>query len=162
MNILFVCTANISRSYFAEILFRNEAELNALDHLVIASAGTHAHDGVPPDPKMVDYLAEMGIPIKAHQAKRLTEELLHWADYVFVMERAHVDIILRLCPDVKEKVDLLGRYMSDDDLVDDIIDPYGRTLFHYRLARSQISMAVRNLIKKFLFDQNAQDTNHSG
>jgi len=152
MNILFVCTANISRSYFAEFLFRNEAELNALDNIAIASAGTHAREGIPPDPKMVEYLAEMGVPINAHHAKRLTKELLDWADHIYVMEKSQVDIITRQWPDIKEKLDLLGRYMSDDDLVDDIIDPYGRTMFHYRLARSQISMAVRNLIKKFLLD----------
>jgi protein-tyrosine-phosphatase len=161
MNILFVCTANISRSYFAEMLFRNEAKQNALDYIAISSAGTHAHDGNPPDPKMVDYLAEMGVLVKAHKAKCITKDLLDWADHIFVMEKAHLEIIERQFPEVKDKIDLLGRYMSDDQLVDDIIDPYGRSLFHYRLAHSQISMAIRNLIKKFLIDQNAQDKNHS-
>jgi protein-tyrosine phosphatase len=161
MNILFVCTANISRSFFAEMLFKSEAKLNNLDHIAVSSAGTHAHEGTPPDPEMIQYLSEMDVPIESHQAKRVSKDLVDWADRILVMEKDHAEIIERQWPEAKKKLDLFGKYISDDYLVDDIIDPYGRSMFHYRLARSQISMAIRNLLKEYLPHKNAQNKDHS-
>jgi protein-tyrosine-phosphatase len=161
MNILFVCTANICRSFFAETLFHNEAKLNHLTRISVSSAGTHTRQGTPPDPEMVQYLSEMDIPMKPHQAKPISKDLVDWADRILVMEAYHAEIIEHQWPETKEKLDLLGKYISDDLLVDDIVDPYGRSMFHYRSARSQISMAIRNLVKECLAHQDAQDQDHS-
>jgi protein-tyrosine-phosphatase len=68
MKILFVCSGNVSRSFLAEMLLKNEVRQRHLENIDIASAGTHAYPGAPADPKMVEYLFRMNIPVENHEA----------------------------------------------------------------------------------------------
>jgi len=149
MNILFVCSANICRSFLAEMLTRNEVEEGNVTNLSVASAGLFAQPGSPPDPEMVQYLSEIGVSIHEHQSKQLEKEDVDWADHILVMEKAHAKIIGESWPEAGEKVELLGSYLSHIEMVDDIIDPYKRTSFHYRLAQSQITLALKTFLQKF-------------
>lgn len=150
MNILFVCTGNISRSFLAEMLLKNEIESLELDNISTSSAGTFAYPGNPPDSEMVEYLTKMGIPIKDHESRQIAKEDVEWADNILVMEKEHTRMIEKLWPEAEAKVELLGNYISDGRDADDIVDPFGRTPYHYRLAQSQITLAVRSLVKNFL------------
>jgi len=76
MKILFVCTANISRSFLAEQLFNHEIARLNLDHVSCTSAGISALPGYPPDPRMVDFLHEQGKTIKEHRSKPVTKNLI--------------------------------------------------------------------------------------
>lgn len=153
MNILFVCSGNISRSFLAEMLLRNEVELLKLDNISISSAGLFAYPGASPDPKIVEYLSKMGISTKSHGARQITKDDVDWADHTLVMERDHARMIERLWPEVKDKVELLGKFISEGQNVDDIIDPFGKSPYHYRLAQAQITLAIRSLVKGLLLDQ---------
>lgn len=138
----------------AEMLLRNEIEQLKLDNISISSAGLFAYPGSPPDPKMVEYLSEMGVSIKGHEARQITKDDVDWADLILVMERDHATMIERLWPEVRGKVELLGRFVSEGQtVVDDIPDPFGRSSYHYRLAQAQITMAIRSFVKKVLLDQ---------
>ena len=148
MNILFVCSANICRSFLAEMLFREEIETRDMDNISVASAGLFAQPGSPPDPEMVKYLQGMGIPTNEHLSRKLEKEDVDWADHILVMEKTHADLIRQTWPEAGEKVEPLGAYLSRTEMVDDIIDPYNRTSFHYRLAQSQITMALKALFQK--------------
>ena len=97
-----------------------------------------------------NYLSEIDVPIENHEARQITREDVDQADLILVMERNHLRIIEELWPGAEKKVELLGRYISTDQIVDDIIDPYGRSPYHYRLAQSQITLAIRSLIKRLL------------
>jgi len=153
MNILFVCSGNISRSFLAEILLKNEIEPLKLDNISISSAGLFVFPGNPPDPKMVEYLLKIGIPIKSHQARQIIKEDVDWADIILVMERDHAREIERFWPKVKGKVELLGKYISEGQNVDDVVDPFGKSSYYYRLAQSQITLAIRSFVKKVLLDK---------
>ncbi len=150
MNILFVCTANISRSFLSERLFKHKINKNQLEGIAVKSAGVMALPGSPPDPKMVDYLNSLGISSSDnHQSRQLDKEIAEWADHIFVMEKDHYDRIKSAFPEAKHKVELLGKYISSDGSEDDIVDPFGRSSFHYRLSQSQIQMAVDGVFDKF-------------
>lgn len=148
MNILFVCTANISRSFLAEQLFSHEVSRLNLDYVSCTSAGISALTGYPPDPRMLDFLNKQGKTIKEHRSKPITKELIDSAEMILVMERYHLQEILERWPEAAEKTRLLGEFLRDDGISDDISDPYGRSPKHYRLAQDQISLAVQNLIEK--------------
>lgn len=148
MNILFVCTGNISRSFLAEMLLKNEIKKRNLQDIAVASAGTSAYPGRPADPKMIEYLAEKGVPVEDHEASVIKKQNVDWADLILVMEREHLMLIGEQWPEAKEKMNLLGMYISEDHIVDDVIDPFGRSPYHYRLAQSQISLAVRSIVEK--------------
>lgn len=95
MNILFVCSRNKWRSRTAETIFKN----NGLHQ--IKSAGTENNAKI-----------------------RLTQNILNWADRVYVMERKHKEKVLNKynTESLKEKVEILDieddyKYM-DDELVE--------------------------------------------
>ena len=153
MNILFVCSGNVSRSFLAEMLLKNEVELNNLDNISVSSAGLLAYPGNPPDSRMVDYLSKTGIPVKQHWSRQITEEDMDWADLILVMEKDHVKMIEKSWPEMTGKVELLGKYISEGPATDDIIDPYHGSPYHYRLAQSQIILAIKSFLKKILSDK---------
>jgi protein-tyrosine phosphatase len=158
MKILFVCTANISRSFLAEQLLNHEIARFNLDHVSCASAGISALPGYRPDPRMVDFLREQGKRIKEHRSKPVTNTLVDSADLILVMERYHQQKILVHWPGAERKTRLMGEFLTDDGVVDDIIDPYGRSHRHYKMAQDQISLAVQNLIEKVILPSK---TNHA-
>jgi protein-tyrosine phosphatase len=152
MNILFVCTANISRSFLSEKLFKYELQMHKLSDIQVSSAGVMALSGSPPDPKMVDYLDSLGIPSDGHQSRQLDKEIVARADRILVMEKNHYHRIEAAFPEAIEKVELFGKYVSPDASQDDIVDPFGRSSYHYRLSQSQIQMAVEGLINSIQFN----------
>ncbi len=150
MNILFVCSGNVSRSFLAETLLKNEIGRLGIQEVSVASAGLHAFPGSPADPKMVAYLTGMGITPLAHQARVLSGVQVQWADLILVMEAEQALRIDRLWPGTASKVHLLGRCLPGTPEGDDILDPFGRTVYHYRLAQSQITLAVKSLAQWLL------------
>ena len=153
MNILFVCTANISRSFMSEKLFKNEILKHRMNDIDVASAGVMAMSGSPADPKMVQYLDSLGIFPGEHASRPLDEANMEWADLILVMEKNHYKRIQILFPDAMHKVEMLGKYVSMDGSEDDIVDPFGRSSYHYRLSQSQIRMAVEGVVKKIQLDR---------
>ena len=152
MNILFVCSANICRSFLAEMLTKDEIEARNIENISVASAGLFAQPGSPPDPEIVKYLKDRGISANDHLSRKLEKEDVDWADHIFVMEKTQADLIKETWPEASEKVEPLGLYLSRPEMIDDIIDPYNRTSFHYRLAQSQIIMALRALFQKIFLE----------
>ena len=148
MNILFVCTGNISRSFLAKALLLNEINKNQIKGINVSSAGTGAYTGTPADPEMIDFLREKNIPDEEHYSKMISREDIDWADRILVMENYHYDYIVRLWPGSVDKIEMLAKYIAPDQPDDEIIDPYGRSPYHYRLVQAQIGLAVSNLFKK--------------
>jgi len=153
MNIIFVCTGNVSRSFLAEMLLKNEAKRLQLKDIVVSSAGVSAFNGLKADPEMVNYLSQIGVPAERFASRPITKEDVDSADIILVMEKAHQKIIEDQWPDAKGKVELLGRYIAQDGSEDNIIDPFGKSPYYYRLARSQITLAIRSLVKKLLSEK---------
>jgi protein-tyrosine phosphatase len=147
MKILFVCTANISRSFLAEKLMQHQIEQRRIDGVEVKSAGVYATPGGPPDPVMLEYLAQNDVPVTGHASRRIQRKDVDWADYILVMEAAHAREIVRMWPESEQKVDLLGRFISMDGSADDVIDPFGRSSYHYRLAQSQIVMGINSFLE---------------
>lgn len=147
MNILFVCTANISRSFLAEKILENKIEQRQLNNISVSSAGVFAFPGNAPDSKMVEFLKNSNIPHNDHQSKLLDDDLMAWADMILVMEKKHRDHILSQWPDSTEKVHLMGKFVSPDQPETDIDDPYGLSSYYYRSAQSQILLGIDTLIQ---------------
>jgi len=150
MNILFVCFGNISRSFLAENLLRYEIEQLGATGIFVSSAGLSAYPGNPPDPLIVDFLTASGIPAPPHEAKQITAEDIEWADRIMVMEEDHAVALRTKWPQAGEKTEHLGRYIFGSDPPDDVIDPYGKSPYHYRLAQAQITTAIQSLMKVIL------------
>ena len=159
MNILFVCSGNVSRSFLAEALLRSELKALKVEEVSVLSAGLYAFPGSPPDPQMTAYLSSMGVSFEPHEARQMSKQELDWADLVLVMERRHEADLEKLWPEAKLKVELLGKYVAGG-WEDDILDPFGNSPYHYRLAQSQITLAVKSLAKGLVQNKNRKKTFH--
>jgi protein-tyrosine-phosphatase len=144
LQVLFVCTANISRSPFLEISARRLAGDDP--DVVFSSAGTHGFDARAMDAGMVPLLPSG--TSSDHASRRLTRELLAEADLVLTAEASHRTFILEEFPAHFRKVFTVGQFaatvaehpgLQGRELVaaaaarrapmraeDDIADPYRR------------------------------------
>ncbi len=150
MNILLVCTGNISRSYLAKALLLNELDKKQIKDINVSSAGTGAYPGTPADPEMVTFLREKKIPEGEHYSRMISKDDVDRADLILVMEEYHYNYIVGSWPDAEHKIEMLAKYIAPDQPDDEIIDPYGRSPYHYRLVQSQIGLAVSKLLKSIL------------
>ncbi|MGV3531662.1 MAG: ribose 5-phosphate isomerase B, partial [Chthoniobacteraceae bacterium] len=130
----------------AEGLFR--AALKGRKDVEVASAGVGAVRGQVPSTHSVDVCRSMGIDISRQRSQPLTEDLVEWADLIFVMTRGHRDAILMMFPEAAEKTYLvcerdpvLRREMLD------VPDPIGLGLYAYEETRDTIQRALPSLLE---------------
>lgn len=132
------------------MLLKDEIRKHAIENISVSSAGLYAYPGNAGDPKIIEYLSGMEIPVEDHESVPLTEKELEWADLILVMEKHHLETIISQWPESRNKIELLGTYIQGGPVVDDIADPYGRSSYHYRVVQSQISLAVEGIIRKLV------------
>jgi len=65
----------------------------------------------------------------------------------------------KLWPEAKQKVQRLGKCVTGG-WEDDILDPFGKTPYHYRLAQSQITLAVKSLARWLVQNKNRKKAFH--
>ncbi len=144
MRILFVCSANISRSPLAEHYLRHLAGILGAPRLEPLSAGTLGIEGHPPDPVMVRIAARAGFDLSGHRSRALTAGLLHQADEVYVMERRHRAFIREHFPEALSKTEMLGVHLPGAGR-QEIGDPTGGRPEGYERVAAQIFEAVERL-----------------
>ena len=148
MTILFVCTANIVRSYMAEAILKEKLRRKQRKDIHVHSAGLKDMHGAPADPVAEKLLEEGGFSLPGHRSTLLDQELIDGADWIIVMEESHRSAILDAYPEIKDKLRLLKSYSRDFDGTNgNIKDPYHQSTYLYRLCFSEIYMAMDGLIK---------------
>lgn len=144
-RILFVCTANICRSAYAEL----RTAQRGVEGLLVGSAGTHGWVDHPMDPPMAAELEARGVDPTAFRSRRLTKALIDEADVVLTATAAHRTFVLQERPRAVPRTFSLGQLAAAVDSVpqeltgaellaaarkaratavsdDDVADPYGR------------------------------------
>lgn len=138
-RILFVCTANICRSAYAQLRAR---QLAPAGRFAFASAGVQATGGRPIDPEMAAVLAERGVASWSFRSRPVTPALVEGAELVLTMEFAHQMKLLDRWPELAGRVFGLAQLaMAGPEVLDrtslaaelppngmslDVADPYGR------------------------------------
>jgi tRNA threonylcarbamoyl adenosine modification protein (Sua5/YciO/YrdC/YwlC family) len=142
MNFLFVCTGNTCRSPMAAGLFRQllarrmectVAEL-AERLVTVRSAGSFAGDGARAAEEAIEVMRRRGIDIADHRSSRLSPELIHTADRIYVMTETHAGAVTALVPSAQVKTRLLGE--------GPIEDPIGGTVAVYESCAARIAQAL--------------------
>jgi sulfate adenylyltransferase len=114
VDVLFVCTANICRSAFAEELVRHKA----VPGIQAGSAGTHGWRDHPVDEHMAHELRERGADPSGFRSRRLTRPMIDAADVILTAEAAHRTFVLQERPAAMRKVFSLGQFAAAADEVD--------------------------------------------
>lgn len=169
VRVLFVCTANICRSAYAEALARH---LLADDPTVeVASAGTLGWTDQPMDADMAALLADRSVDPSGHRSRGLTPAMVDEADLVLTAEVAHRAWVLEQRPGSFRRVLTLGQLVRtlqdvDADLrgrdlleaaaralkpaatADDVPDPYRRGRAAAEAAADQIDAMLGRFLHR--------------
>jgi protein-tyrosine phosphatase len=122
-TVLFICTANICRSPAAEVLFADWLRRRAIPgEWQVSSAGTWADDDAPAATYSREILAERGLDLAAHRARRVDAALLAEANLVVCMTRTHQEALRAEFPAAAERIVLLSALAGP---AFDVADPYG-------------------------------------
>ncbi len=123
-RVLFVCVHNAGRSQMSQALF----ERGASGRHEARSAGTTPDDRVHPE--VVEAFEELAIDLSARVPRKLTTELVEWADVVVTMGCGDE------CPYIPGK-----RYLDWD-----LADPKGLPAQQVRQIRDKIATRVDSLL----------------
>jgi len=111
-----VCTGNICRSPIAESVLRRRLEEASLEQAILVdSAGTHDyHVGEPPDERAQRHAARRGYDLSQRRARQVSIQDFERFDLVLAMDRGHLRILQRLCPQSeRHKLRLLMEFAQD-------------------------------------------------
>jgi protein-tyrosine-phosphatase len=145
-TILFVCLGNICRSPMAEELFRLRiAERGLAGRYRVRSAGIIGSKNHVPPIEAILTAKDHGVDLRGHLSTPLTRELLNEADLVVAMDRANVEQILNLVPDLGPRLRLLKQY-SEGAIGFDVPDPIACPREVYQDSYRQIVDGVEGLI----------------
>ena len=147
MRWVFVCTANISRSPYAER--RMKQMLGERSSVEVSSAGIPGFDGRAMDPVMLAQLNSRGGSGDDHASRMLTEEILREADLVIPMTFSHHMAILEQWPWAVSRVRGLGQLAKGADrnsMAWDVADPYKQGRRAAKKAADQIDKYLSALV----------------
>jgi protein-tyrosine phosphatase len=148
MHILFVCTANINRSFMAEVIFKGRLKKIGGKDVTVSSAGLIDMKGQPADPIAANILMERGFDETDHRSTLLTDDAVARADLIVVMEENQRRLVVKMYPETETKIRLLKSYTKGYSEADsDIKDPYHMSTYYYRLCFSEIYLAVEGMLK---------------
>ena len=142
MRVLFVCTANICRSAYAEVLARH------LDpEHEFTSAGVHGWAAAPMDEHMAAEVVRRGADPASFRSRALTAAMVDEADLVLTAETRHRRFVLEERPSAIRKAFTFGQFerglaaadsvdlevdlatvrakAATSTAADDVPDPYG-------------------------------------
>lgn len=121
----------------------------ALDQtdIEVGSAGLCALEDHPIEPTAQIVLEEHGHLPKEHKANQLTPAAISESDLILVMEQKHIDGVLKIAPEARGKVFLLGKWQNNRE----ISDPYRRgkpAFVHaYALIEEAVNAWARRLAR---------------
>ena len=116
-----------------------------LRSLRAVSAGVASRTGEPASANAVSALKKVGIDLKGHSSRPVTQELLDRALLVLCMTESHRDMIELTASPVPARMHLFREFTGDKGNLE-IPDPYGLSLPAYESCRDELVSAIPSII----------------
>ena len=150
MKILFICHANLCRSFMAQEFLKQ-----LLPSATVFSRGLYVDPELSVPQKIKDFLALYHIPFVSHTPTQLCENDLQAADYVFCMEPEHLNSLLDKYAQYTDKLWLLNEFaFGKHTALEDPISLSGRA---FTKQAEQLKKAVENCAKRLASEKQAQN-----
>lgn len=159
-KIIFICTGNTCRSPMAMAFFNGFACLEPPEFGYEAgSAGLAVSKDAPPSENAVLAMKDpWSINISDHRSHLLSQAEVSEAALLLTMTLSHKHYILSMFPGAYQKVYTLKEYaygkpgsMENGNSIAvtaDIADPFGGSLWAYKLCAAEIGQAIEKLVEK--------------
>lgn len=145
-RVLLVCSGNTCRSPMAAALLHDLwRKADPGWNLEIFSAGTAAFPGCGATDHAAAALRRRGLDISAHRSRTVTDESLAGMDLVLTMTNPHKEHILRLWPELRDRLFTLGEYAGTGTSVP---DPFGGTLPQYEQTAEVLLPMLRETVAR--------------
>ena len=118
MKILFICHANVCRSFMAQRWLEKQ-----LPQAEVFSRGLYADPSFPVPEKIWRFLQEQGLSIAPHTPHTLAKEDLEQADLILLMEKRHLEHLSDRYAQYSDKMWLLRDFAFGEE--EDVPDPIG-------------------------------------
>jgi protein-tyrosine-phosphatase len=121
------------------------AQPEPLRSLKVVSAGVASRSGEPASPHSVTALKKVGVDLKGHVSRPLTQELLDHSLLVLCMTESHRDMIELTAEPAHPRVHLFREFAGGPGDME-IPDPYGLHLPAYEASRDEMVAAIPSII----------------
>lgn len=146
MNIIFVCTGNICRSPFAELLLKKIAKENGYPY-VVSSMGTINREGYRAPQTACDIANTFGVDLSNHTSRAMNIGELLKSDIIFVMDRSHKEHLKTYYPSIIDKVHLLAPYKKGGIFrKNDVKDPFKKSEKVFQKVYSEIQEHIQRIL----------------
>ncbi len=141
MKVLFICYANVCRSFIAQEILRRE-----MPEAEVFSRGVYADPSFSVPSKVTNFLASQSITPKPHTPTPLTPADLETADYIFCMEQAHLEKLADQYAQHWDKLWLLTEFVNEKSV--DVPDPIALTGADFVQSAQELAVLVRACARK--------------
>lgn len=156
-SVLLICTGNSCRSVMAAGLLHKYLKDNNCKDIKVVSAGISTLPGMMASSNAIEVMRREGIDISGHRAQPATQQMIKESDLILGMEPSHIETILGIVPEAKNKTYLLLEYAYDKDADAKmnfwIVDPIGKPKEVYESVLMTLKDAIERLGKKICESQ---------
>jgi protein-tyrosine phosphatase len=133
----------------AEVYFREKARKEGRT-VSVKSAGVETQPGRQAHTLAKEIARQQGISLESHTATILHQKLIEHSDLVLVMEVAQRNRVMKLYPQDRHKVLLLGQFCKSGSL--DIADPYQGTKKDFEVCFERIQESCDRVMQQLVWD----------